>query len=84
MYLNRYFYDKWNFLDVITLYLVLVAFIFRMIGLATERQSDLVVAQFFLAATAPLLLSRLLFLSQAGSTIGPMTQVGLLPVYELT
>ena len=67
-------------MDVITLYLVFVAFIFRMIGFATERKSDLIVAQFFLAATAPLLLSRLLFLAQAGSTIGPMTQVGPLPV----
>ena len=72
---RRYFYDKWNFLDVTTIALVFVAFVFRMIELATERSSDLFIAQFFMAATAPFLFSRVLFLSQVGSTLGPMTQV---------
>lgn len=62
-------------MDVITLGLVFVAFVFRMVELFTGRSSDLLVAQFFMAATAPLLLSRLLFLAQAGSALGPLTQV---------
>lgn len=32
-------------------------------------------AQFFLAASAPLLFSRVLFLAQIGRALGPMTQV---------
>lgn len=36
-------------------------------------------ARFFLAAIAPLLFSRLLFLSQIDDTLGPMTQVRVNP-----
>ncbi len=73
---QRYFLDKWNVLDVITVGFVLVAFAFRMVELATGEGGHLFVAQFFLASTAPLLSSRVLFLSQIGRALGPMTQVG--------
>lgn len=72
----RYFVDKWNFLDVTTVMFVLVAFTFRMIELTTGERRHLFVAQLFLASTAPLLSSRVLFLSQIGRALGPMTQVG--------
>ena len=55
---------------------VFVAFVFRMIELQSGEGSHLFVAQFFLASTAPLLSSRVLFLSQIGRALGPMTQVG--------
>lgn len=72
----RYFLDKWNVLDVLTVMFVFVAFVFRMIELQSGEGSHLFVAQFFLASTAPLLSSRVLFLSQIGRALGPMTQVG--------
>lgn len=72
---DRYFYDKWNFLDVTTVLFVFLAFIFRMMELATGNPNHLILAQCFLASTAPLLFSRVLFLSQIGSALGPMTQV---------
>lgn len=75
---DRYFGDKWNFLDVLTVAVVLVAFVFRMMELINGSALDLFVAQLFLASAAPLLFSRVLFLSQAGGTLGPMTQVGCL------
>ncbi|CAM9154277.1 unnamed protein product, partial [Ectocarpus fasciculatus] len=71
---TRYvFYDTWNFLDTSTIGCILVAFIFRMIAL--DDDFFLFHAQFFYAASAPLLFSRLLVLSQIDATLGPMTQV---------
>lgn len=71
----RYFLDKWNVLDVLTVVFVFVAFVFRMIELTSGDGGHLFVAQFFLASTAPLFSSRVLFLSQIGRALGPMTQV---------
>lgn len=53
-----------------------VAFVFRMVELTSGEGRHLFVAQFFLVSTAPLLSSRVLFLSQIGRALGPMTQVG--------
>lgn len=72
---HRYFYDKWNFLDVTTIVFVTVAFIFRMMEWHSGELRHLFMAQVFLAVSAPLLFSRVLFLSQVGSALGPMTQV---------
>lgn len=58
-----------------TIGLVLVAFVFRIMEFFTGDSLDLALAQFFLAATAPFLFSRVLFLSQVGSALGPTTQV---------
>ncbi|CAM9706637.1 unnamed protein product, partial [Ascophyllum nodosum] len=71
----RYFGDKWNFLDVITIGMVFLAFFFRTVELFEESDTNLFLAQFFLAAAAPFLFSRVLFFSQTGGTLGPMTQV---------
>lgn len=46
-----------------------------MMELTNGDERHLFLAQFFLAASAPLLFSRVLFLSQIGSALGPMTQV---------
>lgn len=74
--LNRsYFSDKWNFLDVTTVVFVFIAFVFRIVELESGNAYSLFVAQLFLATAAPLLLSRVLFLTQIGSPLGPMTQV---------
>ncbi|CAM9266991.1 unnamed protein product [Ectocarpus sp. 4 AP-2014] len=71
---TRYvFYDTWNFLDTSTIGCLLVTFVFRMIAL--DDDFFLFHAQFFYAASAPLLFSRLLVLSQIDATLGPMTQV---------
>ncbi|CBN74319.1 Transient Receptor Potential Channel. Partial sequence [Ectocarpus siliculosus] len=67
------FYDTWNFLDTSTIGCLLVTFVFRMIAL--DDDFFLFHAQFFYAASAPLLFSRLLVLSQIDATLGPMTQV---------
>lgn len=72
---RRYFYDKWNFLDVMSILLVVVAFTFRMIQWGSGQMHHQFLAQIFLAVSAPLLFSRVLFLSQIGSALGPMTQV---------
>ncbi|CAM9931417.1 unnamed protein product, partial [Ectocarpus sp. 13 AM-2016] len=66
------FYDTWNFLDTSTIGCLLVTFVFRMIAL--DDDFFLFHAQFFYAASAPLLFSRLLVLSQIDVTLGPMTQ----------
>lgn len=60
---------------MITLGLIFMAFVFRMAEFVTGRSSDLLVAQVFMATTAPFLLWRLLFLAQAGCALGPTTQV---------
>eukprot|EP00903_Cladosiphon_okamuranus_P021895 g20127.t2 len=73
--IERYFLDKWNVLDVLTVVFVFVTFVFRLIELTSGEDIHLFVAQFFLASTAPLLSSRVLFLSQIGRALGPMTQV---------
>lgn len=72
---GSYFYDRWNFLDVSTVAFIFTAFVFRMMELNSGENQHLFLAQFFLAASAPLLFSRVLFLSQIGSALGPMTQV---------
>ncbi|CAM9807163.1 unnamed protein product [Ectocarpus sp. 6 AP-2014] len=66
------FYDTWNFLDTSTIGCLFVTFVFRMIAL--DDDFFLFHAQFFYAASAPLLFSRLLVLSQIDATLGPMTQ----------
>lgn len=72
---SRYFYDRWNFLDVTTVLFVSISFTFRMMEPNSGDGMHLFVAQFFLAASAPLLFSRVLFLAQIGRALGPMTQV---------
>lgn len=71
----RYFYDRWNFLDVTTVLFVSISFTFRMMELKSGDSLHFFLAQFFLAASAPLLFSRVLFLAQIGRALGPMTQV---------
>lgn len=58
-----------------TIVLVAAAFLFRMIEWGSGELRHLFLAQAFLAVSAPLLFSRVLFLSQIGSALGPMTQV---------
>jgi len=63
---------------------VLVAFVFRLLGMynfegpSTMPDDSFFLAQFFLASSAPLLFARLLLLLQIDSTLGPMTHVSLL------
>ncbi|CAB1096081.1 unnamed protein product [Ectocarpus sp. CCAP 1310/34] len=79
--ITRYlFYDTWNLLDTLTLSTVFLAFIFRLLGIRefggpADPGDYFFVAQFFLAASAPLLFARLLRLSQIDSTLGPMIQI---------
>ena len=48
-----------------------------------ESFDNFFAAQLFLAMSAPLLFSRVLFLSQIDDTLGPMTQVSTFPVVGL-
>ncbi len=61
---------------------VLVAFVFRLMGMSnfegsTTPDDSFFLAQFFFASSAPLLFARLLLLLQIDATLGPMTHVSL-------
>lgn len=73
--------DTWNVLDALTVICALVAFIARLRAMPTfggtsEPGGSFFLAQFFLAASAPLFFARLLLLPQIDGALGPMTQVG--------
>ncbi|CAM9784847.1 unnamed protein product, partial [Scytosiphon promiscuus] len=72
--------DTWNVLDALTVVCVLVAFIARLLAMPrfggpSEPAGSFFLAQFFLAASAPLFFARLLLLPQIDGTLGPMTQI---------
>ncbi|CAM9102556.1 unnamed protein product, partial [Hapterophycus canaliculatus] len=73
-------HDTWNVLDALTLACVLIAFIARLwamprFGGPSESGGSFFLAQFFLAASAPLFFARLLLLAQIDGALGPMTQI---------
>lgn len=66
-----------------TVAIVLLAFIFRLLGMfnvqgPTTPDDAFFLAQFFLASSAPLLFARFLLLLQIDATLGPMTHVSVL------
>lgn len=74
------FHDTWNLVDLLTIVMVSLAFIFRLLGMPKNGgevtpAGHFFAAQFFLALAAPLLFARLMRLSQIDDTLGPMTQV---------
>ncbi|CAM9941728.1 unnamed protein product, partial [Choristocarpus tenellus] len=82
----RYFGDRWNFLDLMLVVFIIVGFVLRIVAKESSdpnNSSALVPAQVFLAVSAPLLFSRILFLIQVNSTLGPMVPVIFAMIGEL-
>ncbi|CAM9217354.1 unnamed protein product [Choristocarpus tenellus] len=82
----RYFGDRWNFLDMALVVFIVVGFVLRMVAKESSDPSNssaLVPAQVLLAISAPLLFSRILFLVQINSTLGPMVPIIFAMIEEL-